>query len=513
MLIVFLHSYFYGQHGEKETKISNLKTAIKLYSKKILPKKSFSQLYIKNGKTFIDKAGGAIAFDIDEQGNIFVAVSFRYLANKSFFNGNFDNREKTDIAYQDNNFTKNYDYLNYIINKLSHGKNKERFLKNGTTVDDFIRRKEHIIKISPTGKPVLIYAGFNGILDGPTAGILRIDNKILVASTPAIWELTYNGKKAKKAKVLQDGFGIHIGWLGHDLHGLIYAPDGRVYFTNADKGSVFTTKEGKKINIPHRGGVFRMDPDGSNLELYAVGLRNPQELAFDNYGNLFTGDNNGDSGDKARLVHILEGSDSGWHMTYQSLSKKYAWIEEKAWQHNKDGKSFKYAANILPPTGYFGWGPSGLAYYPGVGLGEKYKNTIFLANFPKEITTAKLEKVGASFKIKKTELFIRGQNYSDITFGFDSKLYGLIWGHGWGRNTNGNIEVYEAVNISLKERKIIKQVDSIMKKGLSKATAEELGSYLGHIHKKLRTASLHHLVKRKKIKIFYDIIKKIRASN
>jgi len=56
------------------------------------------------------------------------------------------------------------------------------------------------------------------------------------------------------------------------------------------------------------------NPDGTELEIYATGLRNPQELAFDDRGNLFTVDNNSDSGDKARLVHVVEGGDHSFKL-------------------------------------------------------------------------------------------------------------------------------------------------------------------------------------------------------
>ena len=45
-----------------------------------------------------------------------------------------------------------------------------------------------------------------------------------------------------------------------------------------------------------------------------VGLRNPQHLAWNDVGDLFTGDNNADGGDKARWTHIVEGAEYGWRL-------------------------------------------------------------------------------------------------------------------------------------------------------------------------------------------------------
>ena len=113
--------------------------------------------------------------------------------------------------------------------------------------------------------------------------------------------------------------------------------------------------------------MLRCNPDGTELEVFATGLRNPQELAFDEFGNLFTGDNNSDSGDKARWVYLVEGGDSGWRIGYQFIAgpiSRGPWNEEKLWYPAFDGQ----AAYIVPPIANIADGPSGLAYDPGVSL-------------------------------------------------------------------------------------------------------------------------------------------------
>ena len=123
------------------------------------------------------------------------------------------------------------------------------------------------------------------------------------------------------------------------------------------------------LALPNTGAVLRCNPDGSELEIFATGLRNPQELAFDEYGNLFTADNNSDSGDKARWVHVVEGGNSGWLMSYQYLPDRGPWNREKLWQPQHEGQP----AYIIPPVAniadgtvsvWFGTGDGGSAADP-----------------------------------------------------------------------------------------------------------------------------------------------------
>ena len=161
--------------------------------------------------------------------------------------------------------------------------------------------------------------GFGRAEDGIGAGRARPQGERLLHlhPRPVAAPDTKGTGTADVKQSLSTGYGVHVAFIGHDLHGLCVGPDGKLYFSIGDRGLNVKTKEGKHLFCPDSGAVLRCDLDGSNLEIFATGLRNPQELAFDDFGNLFTGDNNSDGGDQARWVHVVEGGDSGWRIGYQ----------------------------------------------------------------------------------------------------------------------------------------------------------------------------------------------------
>jgi quinoprotein glucose dehydrogenase len=224
-------------------------------------------------------------------------------------------------------------------------------------------------------------ARWNDWVNGIFAGVLWHDGDLYATEIPGLFRLhDVNGGEKPKLETLATGFGVKTSLSGHDLHGLALGPDGKIYFSMGDRGYDVTTRDGKRLLPPldpGRGAVFRINPDGSGLEVFAEGLRNPQELAFDDHGNLFTGDNNGDGGDAARIVYVVEGGDSGWAMPYQTLVGDYVrgqWNAEKLWHLQHDTQP----AWIVPPIAHLTNGPSGLAAYPGLGLPERYRGHFLL---------------------------------------------------------------------------------------------------------------------------------------
>src|SRR5207237_1757870 len=162
------------------------------------------------------------------------------------------------------------------------------------------------------------------------AVVLALENKVYVACVPGLYRLEDFGGPKEGHRPLSTGYGVHIGVTGHDLHGLTLGMDGKIYFTMGDRGMAVRSGA-STLNHPDTGAALRCNQDGSELEVVAIGLRNPQDLTFDELGNLWTADNDTAGEDKSRLIHVIEGADYGWRTSYQHMKGFGPWVQEKVW--------------------------------------------------------------------------------------------------------------------------------------------------------------------------------------
>ncbi len=250
-----------------------------------------------------------VAFHIDEKGAVYVAETFRLNEGVTDTRGHMDWLDD-DMACKT------------VADRVAMYK---KYL--GSKFESFHLQHDRVRRVvdhdgdGKADRSTVFADGFNDPAVGIGAGVLARKGDVWYACIPGLWKLRdSNGDgRADERKLLHDGYGIHVGFLGHDLHGLIFGPDGKLYFSIGDRGFNVTTFDGKTLAVPDTGSVLRCEPDGTELEVFATGLRNPQELAFDQFGNLFTGDNNSDSGDRARWVYLADGGDSGWRIGFQFL--------------------------------------------------------------------------------------------------------------------------------------------------------------------------------------------------
>ncbi len=142
------------------------------------------------------------------------------------------------------------------------------------------------------------------------------------------------------------------GFSGHGMSGVTVGPQGRIWWGIGDIGSNVTDQDGKNWKNPNRGVVVRCDPDGSNYEVFAHGVRNTHEFACDQFGNLISVDNDGDhAGERERLVYLIDGSDTGWRINWQfgkytdDKNNRYkVWIDEKMGVARNDTRSLVNAS-------------------------------------------------------------------------------------------------------------------------------------------------------------------------
>lgn len=338
--------------------------------------------------------------------------------------------------------------------------------------------------------------GFNDVVAGTGAGVLSYRDKVYYTCIPDLWILAdEDGDHVAEVRESRHyGFGVRFAFRGHDMHGLTLGPDGRLYFSIGDRGYNVPTMDGLGEN-PESGAVFRCELDGSRLEVFASGLRNPQELAFDEWGNLFTGDNNSDSGDQARWVHVVQGGDSGWRMSYQYLPDRGPFNREKIWHPAHPGQP----AYIVPPVVNFADGPSGLTYYPGTGLGDEFIGRFLLCDFRGQasnsgIRSFRMQPKGAGFEMIDAAQPFWNILATDADFGPDGALYVADWIHGWDGLDKGRI--YRFTNPEAEQSEVVQEVKRLLNTGMQMTDEVDLVRLLGHQDRRLRQEAQFELARR-----------------
>lgn len=361
-----------------------------------------------------------------------------------------------------------------------------------------------------------VYAdGLTEAATGIGAGLLERDGSVWFTCIPYLWRFEDEDGDgvSDRREMVSSGWGIRVALLGHDMHGLQIGPDGRLYWSIGDRGYNVASKGGVRIANPFTGAVLRSNLDGTGLEVFATGLRNPQELAFDDYGELWTGDNNSDGGDLARWVLVVEQGETGWRQAYQWLvdpNLRGAWNDEKLWVPHFEGQ----AAYIVPPIANVANGPSGLACYPGTGLPAKYAGHFFLCNFSGSsewsgVYDVSVKPMGSAYEVANVERFVWRPLATDCDFGWEGGLYVTDWVAGW--NQTGKGRIWRFSEPASAADPIVKQVKELMRAGMTGRPTGELRDLLAHADRRVRQEAHLELAKRPKdgVEALEDVAKDV----
>ena len=248
-----------------------------------------------------------------------------------------------------------------------------------------------------------------------------------------------------------------LGNLEHGLHGLTWAPDGKLYMSKGNSKGL--TQPGRVAPKPFRdlwgvtappgtpdfpepqvfrkqdyrhayhdpaddwgmdGGVLRCDDGGGNLEIVSRGFRNPWDIALDDGFNWLGTDNDQTTGD--RVFMPFDGAHFGWNHPWSS----------------------HWSAAPHPPTApvsgpLFEGSGTGVVFGDSLQFPPEYRSVFFINDWLRKTTFVwRPHWDGALMRPRggDWEPFIVGGKSlfrpTDIEFGPDGALWVLGWSSGYG---------------------------------------------------------------------------------
>ncbi|MFL5620830.1 MAG: HEAT repeat domain-containing protein [Gemmatimonadaceae bacterium] len=351
----------------------------------------------------------------------------------------------------------------------------------------------------------LVLEDFNDLVSDVLHDVLAYKNDVYVTISPDLWRLkdTNNDGVFDAKESLSHGSGVHIGFGGHGHSSPLVGPDGRLYWKQGDLGVHIVNREGRELNNPNSGVILRANLDGTDEEIFARGLRNPQDFDFDEYGNLISPDNDGDHpGETERVVYIVDGMDSGWRINWQfgkyvdpDNNTYKVWMEESMFKPRFAGQ----AAWFTPPIAAWHSGPSGFHHNPGTALNDAWKGYFFNSVFTGEPSRASIQafKVapqGAGFRLINDTAVVKDLLVTGVRFGPDGALYLADWITGWAPKERGRIWKVDvpaaAANPLRAETKTLIAADFKTK------SLGDLSALLRHADMRVRTKAQFELVDR-----------------
>jgi len=454
-----------------------------------------------------------VAMSIDDQGRVYLIRTNRQK------NSEFDIRGHRDWMTESIGLQTVEDRRAFLRKTFAPEKSKENEWLKDLNEDgshdwhDLAIEKDEVWRLEDTNgdgfadKSMRVLNDFFEEITDVAGGLLVRGKEMFIGIAPDLWQVkdTDGDGIFDKKTSISHGYGVHIGFGGHGMSGVTEGPDGRIYWNIGDIGANITTADGKKFEHPNSGIIARSNPDGSDFEIFAAGLRNTHEFVFDEYGNLISSDNDGDHpGESERLVHVVEGSDAGWRSNWQygkytdpKNNKFNVWMDEKLSKPRWDGQ----AAYIIPPIMNFHNGPTGMVYNPGTALGSDWKNKYFLVEFVgtptrSHIWSFGLKPKGASFMLDGEKDVVSGILPTGIKFGPDGALYAADWINGWDTKNYGRVWKLDVTKEKNDFEALRKETKRLIQLDYTAQTDDMLYSLLSNVDQRIRQKAQSELASR-----------------
>jgi putative membrane-bound dehydrogenase-like protein len=309
-------------------------------------------------------------------------------------------------------------------------KMEEFVYKDGTTRSLLTMKKQikDVVKVLRDSKNTGTYDSSTVMLeDELPSSILLHDGWLYLTGRGTVrrFKQSQSGGPYDRKEVIAQGF---CAFHHHQVSGLTIGNDGWLYVTAGDNDNFVEGSDGSRATVLRTGGIFRMKPDGTQVETYSIGYRNPyRDVAFDDAANMFHADNDNEDGSKftgCRLMHIAEGNDFGWRLRQGARCCSPDPVRAAVYGE-LPGK--------VPPLCKTGRGaPAGLLIYNDTQFPEEYRGLLLYPDvFRKLIRAYKVEQAGASFAVTEEFDFMKSDDPlfrpCQMVIGPDGAIYVVDW--------------------------------------------------------------------------------------
>ncbi len=155
---------------------------------------------------------------------------------------------------------------------------------------------------------------FEGIRCFRLPGLSRRESQIIILTETRggvlAFDIQPDGSLTNRREVLSD-LPVSIGDYG--VNAVVPGPDGRLYVSIGNLAQLALEPDMEEvlasIDRPHKdllGTIISFRPDGSDLQVFARGIRNIYDLTFDSRGRLYGVDNDGPTQRSSRMEEVLQ---------------------------------------------------------------------------------------------------------------------------------------------------------------------------------------------------------------
>ena len=200
----------------------------------------------------------------------------------------------------------------------------------------------------------------------------------------------------------------------HSTNGIRMGIDGWIYIAVGDFGFHGAVDRSGKKMTQLGGGIVRVRPDGTEMEVYSHGMRNIYDVAIDPYMNIFTRDNTNDGGGwNIRFSHQIQSGEYGYPVLFKGFTDE-----------------------IIPALVDVGGGSgTGSLFMDDPTWPEKYNHVPMMADWGRsQLYIHRVTPDGPSFTQKEEE-FIKLPQITDVDVDASGRMYLSAWdGAGYSGN-------------------------------------------------------------------------------